>query len=140
MKPRYLLDTNIVSELIKNPQGVIAEKILASGKDKYCCISIIVACELRYGAEKKGSTKLSFNVEQVLASLKIVPLQVDVDKVYAKIRVNLERRGEPIGHHDLLIAAHALSLNLTVVTANEGEFRRVEGLKVENWLKDSCSL
>ncbi len=137
MNYRYLLDTNIVSELIKNPQGLLAEKMIASGKVKYCCTSIIVACELRYGAEKKNSSKLSFNVEQVLNSLEILPLQKTVDRDYAKIRVNLERRGKPIGHHDLLIAAHALSLNLTVITANEREFMRVENLKVENWLKDS---
>ena len=131
---RYLLDTNIVSELIKNPQGVVAERMLESGLEKYCCTSIIVACELRYGAAKKQSPKLSFNVEQVLNSLPILSLEESTDEVYAKIRVNLEGRGLPIGHHDLLIAAHALSLGLTVVTANEREFTCVENLMVENWL------
>lgn len=129
----YLLDTNIVSELIRNPQGMVAEKILSSGLEIQCCTSIIVACELRYGAAKKQSSKLSFNVEQVLNSLPILPLEESMDEVYAIIRVNLESRGLPIGQHDLLIAAHALSLNLTVVTANEREFARVENLVVENW-------
>jgi len=132
---RYLLDTNIVSELIKNPQGKVAERMLSPGLEKYCCTSIIVASELNYGAAKKQSPKLSFNVEQVLNSLPILPLEEIVDKVYAEIRVNLERKGLPIGQHDLLIAAHALSLGLTVVTANEREFTRVENLIVENWLK-----
>jgi tRNA(fMet)-specific endonuclease VapC len=131
---RYLLDTNILSELIKNPRGVIAERMLSSGLEIYCCTSIIVACELRYGAAKKQSPKLSFNVEQVLNSLPILPLEESVDKVYAETRVNLERRGLTIGQHDLLIAAHALSLGLTVVTANEREFTHVENLTVENWL------
>lgn len=131
---RYLLDTNVVSELIKNPRSVVAERMLSSGLEIYCCTSIIVACELRYGAAKKQSPKLSFNVEQVLNSLPILPLEESVDKVYAETRVNLERRGLPIGQHDLLIAAHALSLGLTVVTANEREFTRVENLTVENWL------
>lgn len=131
---RYLLDTNILSDLIKNPRGVVAERMLSSGLEVYCCTSIIVACELRYGAAKKQSPKLSFNVEQVLNSLPILPLEETVDKVYAEIRVNLERRGLPIGQHDLLISAHALSLGLTVVTANEREFTRVENLTVENWL------
>jgi tRNA(fMet)-specific endonuclease VapC len=130
---RYLLDTNIVSELIKNPQGAIAERMQKSGLEKYCCTSIIVACELRYGAAKKQSPKLSFNVEQVLNSLPVLSLEDSTDEVYAKIRVNLEGRGLPIGHHDLLIAAHALSVGLTVVTANEREFTRVENLTVENW-------
>jgi len=131
---RYLLDTNILSDLIKNPRGVVAERMLTPGLEIYCCTSIIVACELNYGAAKKQSPKLSFNVEQVLNSLPILPLEGAVDKVYAEIRVNLERRGLPIGQHDLLIAAHALSLGLTVVTANEREFTRVENLTVENWL------
>ena len=130
---RYLLDTNIVSELIKNPQGVVAERMLSSGLEIHCCTSIIVACELRYGAAKKQSSKLSFNVEQVLNSLPILPLEESVDQVYASVRVNLESRGVPIGQHDLLIAAHALSLGLTVVTANERKFTRVENLTVENW-------
>ena len=131
---RYLLDTNIVSELIKNPRGVVAERMLSSGLEKYCCTSIIVACELRYGAAKRQSPKLSFNVEQVLNSLPILSLEESADEVYAKIRVDLEGRGLPIGQHDLLIAAHALSLGLTVITANEREFLRIENLTVENWI------
>ncbi len=131
---RYLLDTNIVSELIRNPKGLIAENMLTSGKEKYCCTSTIVACELRYGAAKKQSSKLSFNVEQVLNSLPVLPLEETIAFDYSKIRVDLESRGLPIGHHDLLIAAHALSSNLTIVTANEREFSRVERLKVENWV------
>jgi len=131
---RYLLDTNILSDLIKSPRGVVAERMLSSGLEIYCCTSIIVACELRYDAEKKQSPKLSYNVEQVLNSLPILPLEESIDKVYAEIRVYLERRGLPIGQHDLLIAAHALSLGLTAVTANEREFTRIENLTVENWL------
>jgi len=132
---RYLLDTNFVSELIKNPQSSVAKRMLASGQEKYCCTSIIVACELRYGAEKKQSEKLSFNVEQVLNSLPVLAFEAAIDKEYEKVRVDLEKRGLPIGHHDLLIAAHALSLGLIVVTANEREFSRVENLTVENWIK-----
>lgn len=131
---RYLLDTNIVSEFIKSPQGLVSERMLASGLEKYCCTSIIVACELRYGAAKKQSAKLSFNVEQVLKILPILSLEESVDEIYASLRTNLESRGLPIGQHDLLIAAHALSLGLTVVTVNEREFSRVENLMVENWL------
>lgn len=131
---RYLLDTNILSDLIKNPAGRVAEKINALGVENECCTSIIVACELRYGAAKKQSAKLSFNVEQVLNSLPILALEASIDEVYAAIRVSLEKQGLIIGQHDLLIAAHAQSLDLTVITANEREFRRVENLSVENWL------
>ncbi len=87
------MDTNILSDLIKNPRGVIAERMLTPGLEIYCCTSFIVACELRYSAEKKQLPKLSFNVEQVLNSLPILPLEESVDKVYAEIRVNLEGRG-----------------------------------------------
>jgi len=133
---RYLLDTNIVAELIKNPQGVVARKMLAQGLENFCCTSVIVACELRYGAVKKQSPKLSFNVEQVLNSLPVLSLEEPIVDIYAKIRVNLERVGLPIGQHDLLIAAHALCFGLIVVTANEREFSRVEDLVVDNWLID----
>jgi tRNA(fMet)-specific endonuclease VapC len=97
---RYLLDTNIVSELIKKPQGVVARRMLASSLEKYCCTNIIVACELRYGVVKKQSPKLSFNVEQILNSLPVLSLEESIVDVYAKIRVNLERLGLPIGQHD----------------------------------------
>lgn len=133
---QYLLDTNIVSELVKNPRGKLAEKMLASGWEKYSCTSIIVACELRYGAHKKQSQKLTFNVEQILASLPVLPFQNSADKTYATIRTHLEQNGLPIRSHDLLIAAHAASLNLIVVTANEREFSRIPNLKVENWLNE----
>jgi len=133
---RYLLDTNIVSELIKKPRGVVARRMLSLKIENFCCTSIIVACELRYGAVKKLSPQLSFNVEQVLNSLPILPLEESVVDVYANIRVDLESSGLPIGQHDLLIAAQALSLGLIVVTANEREFSRVENLIVENWLND----
>lgn len=133
---RYLLDTNIVSELIKNPQGIVAKKMMVAGLEKYCCTSVIVACELRYGAEKKQSPKLSFNVEQVLNSLPVLSLEPTVIGNYAQTRVKLEDLGLPIGQHDLLIATQALSLGLIVVTANEREFSRVENLTIENWLTD----
>lgn len=131
---RYLLDTNMVSELVKNPQGIVAGNIMSAEVEEQCCTSIVVACELRYGAAKKNSAKLSFNLEQVLNLLPILPLQAPVDEIYGKIRAILESRGLPIGGNDLLIAAHALSLDLTVVTANVREFSRVDDLLVENWL------
>ena len=133
---RYLLDTNIVSELVKNPQGRLAEKMLAAGWEKYSCTSIIVACELRYGAAKKQSPKLTFNIEQILASLPVLPFQDAADATYATIRTGLEQRGLPIGCHDLLFADNACSLNLILVTANEQEFSRIPELQVDNWLKD----
>lgn len=129
----YLLDTNILSELIKNPRGVIFSEIQEVGEDKICT-SIIVACESRFGVRKKNSPKLIEKLEVILDSIEILPLIHPVEEYYAEIRTYLESRGTPIGSNDLLIAAHAKSLNLTVVTNNVREFSRVPNLKVENWL------
>ena len=131
---RYLLDTNILSDLVRNPQGVVAAKISKAGEDSICT-SIVVAAELRYGAAKSNSEKLAERIDLILSALEILPLETPADHQYAAIRHHLTRQGTPIGPNDLLIAAHALSNNLTVVTANVGEFSRVPGLKVENWLR-----
>ncbi|MGR0482615.1 MAG: type II toxin-antitoxin system VapC family toxin [Candidatus Electronema sp. V4] len=132
---RYMLDTNILSDLIKNPNGAAARRIAASDVEQVCCTSLIVACELRYGACKKGSSVLSARIEQLLDVLPVLPLEDDVARQYAEIRTALERMGQPIGSNDLLIAAHAIALNVTLVTANFGEFLRVPKLKSENWLE-----
>ena len=131
---RYLLDTNIVSDLVRNPQGKVAEQILKLGERKVCT-SIIVAAELRYGAEKKQSPRLSAQLEAVLGALKILPLEKPADASYGSLRAQLERAGKPIGANDLLIAAQALALGYTVVTDNEKEFSRVRQLNLENWLR-----
>ena len=130
---RYLLDTNILSDLIRNPQGQIAERILNVGEVSICT-SIIVTAELRYGAEKSGSTKLVDRVELILSAIEILPLEAPADQEYGKLRHYLNSQGTPIGSNDMLIASHALALDLTVVTANVGEFVCVPGLVVENWL------
>lgn len=132
---RYMLDTNILSDLIKNPNGAAARRIAAPDIEQVCCTSLIVACELRYGACKKGSSVLSARIEQLLDVLPVLPLEDDVARQYAEIRTALERMGQPIGSNDLLIAAHAIALNVTLVTANLGEFLRVPKLKSENWLE-----
>lgn len=131
---RYLLDTNIVSDLVRNPQGKIAEQIFTVGESKVCT-SIIVASELRYGAEKKKSRRLSAQLEAVLGALEILPFEKPSDASYGSIRAQLERTGKLIGANDLLIAAHALTLGYTVVTDNEKEFSRVKQLSVANWLR-----
>lgn len=130
----YLLDTNILSHLVRQPQGRIAERIAAVGEANVLT-SVIVACELRYGAAKRGSRRLSRQIEVILGALTIRPLESDVERVYASIRVTLERRGTPIGAHDMLIAAHARAIDAVCVTDNVAEFKRVPALRVENWLR-----
>lgn len=116
----YLLDTNIISDLIKNPQGKAAHRIAEVGEDKVCT-SIIVAAELRYGCAKSGSKRLIKAVEAVLGELTVLPFDVPADSEYGGIRAKLEAAGRPIGGNDLLIAAHACSIEAIVVTANTDE-------------------
>lgn len=131
---RYLLDTNMVSDLVRNPQGKVAEHIFKVGEHQVCT-SIIVSAGLRYGAAKKGSSRLSAQLEAVLGALEVLPLEKPADEAYGSLRTELERSGKPIGANDLLIAAQAVALACTVVTDNEKEFSRVKGLAVENWLR-----
>lgn len=133
MQTRFLLDTNILSDLVRHPQGVIAQRITREG-EKNISTSIVVAAELRFGAEKSGSERLTTQLEIILSAIDTLPLEEPVDRQYARLRKYLEDRGTPIGPNDMLIAAHALALNCTVITANDREFSRVPGLKVENWL------
>ena len=133
MPLRYLLDTNILSDLIRHPQGEVASRISLVGEDTVCT-SIIVAAELRFGAEKSGSKKLADRIDMILSALDVLPLEPSADRHYGEIRQQLTRQGTPIGPNDLLIAAHARALNLTVVTANTREFSRVPDLRVDNWL------
>jgi tRNA(fMet)-specific endonuclease VapC len=131
---RYLLDTNIVSDLVLNPQGRAAKHVRKVGETKICT-SIIVASELRYGAAKRGSAKLSQQLNRVLGVLDVVPLESPADEIYGSIRAKLEKAGKPIGGNDLLIAAQAIALDCTLVTDNEREFSRIDGLDRENWLR-----
>ena len=131
---RYLLDTNIVSDLVRNPQGRVAQKIRKVG-ERQVCTSIIVASELRYGAAKKQSPKLTAQLQVVLNALEVMPFESPADAAYGSLRARLERAGRPIGGNDLLIAAQALALGYTIVSDNEREFARIPGLAHENWLR-----
>lgn len=131
---RYLLDTNAVSSLITDPLGRVGQRAELVGHDQVCT-SIIVAAEIRYGVAKRGSADLAMRAELVLSSLMTLPFEPPMDGVYGSLRASLEKAGTPIGDHDTLIAAHALALDCTVVTDNEREFRRIPGLRVENWLR-----
>jgi tRNA(fMet)-specific endonuclease VapC len=128
-----MLDTNIISDLIRNPQGKAAKRIAKVGEDNICT-SIIVAAELRYGCAKNGSPRLHKAVEDLLGEIDVLPFEVPADTEYGGIRAHLEAAGKPICGNDLLIAAHAYATGATIVTANAREFKRIRGLNVENWL------
>lgn len=131
---RYLLDTNVVSDLVRNPQGKVAQHIRKVGEAQVFT-SIIVAAELRYGAAKRRSPRLSAQLEAVLGALEVLPFETPADAAYGLLRTRLEQAGRPIGANDLLIAAQAIALGYTIVTDNEKEFARVQDLPRENWLR-----
>jgi tRNA(fMet)-specific endonuclease VapC len=127
------VDTNIVSDLISSPGGRAAARLRQHG-EAGICVSIITAAELRYGAAKKQSARLTSRVEAVLSTIDVLPFDVPADAEYGGIRAELEAAGQPIGPTDLFIAAHACSMGVTLINHNVEEFRRVRGLKVEDWL------
>jgi len=131
---RYLLDTNIVSDLVRNPQGRIAQRIRALGEAQVCT-SMIVAAELRCGAAKKGSPRLARQLDLLLGAVEVLPFEAPADATYGLIRTRLGETGRPIGSNDMLIAAQAIALGYTIVTDNEAEFSRIHGLAHENWLR-----
>ena len=128
-----MLDTNIISDLIRNPQGKAAKRIAKAGEDNICT-SIIVAAELRYRGAKSNSKRLLKAVDDLLGEIHVLPFEVPADAEYGGIRSELETAGKPIGGNNVLIAAHAYATGATIVTANTDEFRRIRGLNVENWL------
>jgi tRNA(fMet)-specific endonuclease VapC len=130
---RYLLDTNAISDFIRHPRGPVADRIRKLGTAAVCT-SIIVAAELRFGVEKRGSRKLATRVAEALDVVEVLPFAPPADAAYGVIRAELEKAGRPIAANDLLIAAHAVSLGCTLVTDNVRDFTRIKRLSAENWL------
>jgi tRNA(fMet)-specific endonuclease VapC len=130
---RYLLDTNICIYIAKErPAPVLAR--LEQTRPGDLGMSIVTYLELMYGAWKSQHREQSMlGLERLKKLIPVAPLEESAAKEYGRIRTDLERKGTPIGPHDLLIAAHALCLHLTLVTNNVREFSRIGGLKVENW-------
>jgi|SRR5690606_13993223 len=128
----HLLDTNVISRLMKDPLGVSASRPSQLGDDRIC-MSIVVACVRRSRAALRCRARSVVAVERGLAAIPVLPVDQPADEHYASIRHDLQSRGTPIGPNDLLIAAHARSLGLTLVTENDREFCRVSELTVENW-------
>ena len=138
----FLLDTNIISHIMKNPLGSVAQRIqqitenaISTGNASPICTSVIVQCELQYGLAKNPASKLHIAYATTMKYIPVLAMEPMVAQYYSQIRTALEAQGTPIGPNDTFIAAHALALGATLVTDNEDEFRRVVGLRVENWLK-----
>ena len=133
MEPRFLLDTNICIYIRrKKPEGVLRR--FRGLKQGEAVLSVITFGELVYGAEKSAQQAAALELLRELAQvLPVMGLPETAAEAYGTIRAELERKGQMIGNNDLWIAAHAKAAELTLVTNNEREFRRVRGLRVENW-------
>lgn len=129
----FLLDTNIVSDVLKRPTGSAARRLEAAAGQE-TAVNTIIAGELWFGFEKRPNPRLETRLRNLLLRVQLLSVETEVGRTYGRIRASLEGTGTPIGGNDLWIAAHALTLGATLATANEREFQWVEGLSVENWL------
>jgi tRNA(fMet)-specific endonuclease VapC len=133
---KYMLDTNIVSYLLRGQFASLEQRILNTAYDQVC-ISVITAGDLAYGFTRANSSRrlasMQAKLNTLLQAIVTRPLPAGVAAQYGQIRSALEKNGKPIGGNDLWLAAHALEEDLVLVTNNIREFERVEGLKLENW-------
>lgn len=130
-----MLDTNIISYLIKNRDMKLIDKFETMSKENMIAVSSITVAELFYGVKKKKSKKLEVAIREFLYPLEKLAFDENAAFTYGEIRVELESNGNLIGAHDMLIAAHAKSLDVVLVTNNTREFQRVQGLKIEDWVQ-----
>lgn len=129
---RFMLDTNICIQIMNHANSRMLARLIEH--EGAMCISTIVAAELRFGAAKSAAKKKNQHfLAEFLAPLEVIPFDEDAAESYGDLRAMLEKSGRPIGPLDTLIAGHALSLNATLVTNNTREFKRVQGLRLENW-------
>ncbi len=134
MSRTYLLDTNIISDAARNPDGNTARRMVRVGQDRLF-ISVIVLAELRFGLECNPEVKARAQIERLIGWLDIREFPFEAARHYGKLRCDLERQGKPIGANDYWIAAHALAEDAVLVSGNMREFARVPDLHVENWLE-----
>jgi tRNA(fMet)-specific endonuclease VapC len=129
----YLLDTNTCVYAIRQRPEPVYQR-LSNSAGEIVALSVVTAFELEIGALRAQGRGYSEAVRRFLREFSVLPLEDSARDAYGRLRSGLERRGERIGAHDMLIAAHAMALGATVVTNNEKEFKRVKGLRIENWV------
>ena len=129
----FLLDTNACVDYFTGRYPRVVERIQASSPEDLF-LSVVVVAELRYGADHSARRRANHaRIDALIREIEAFDFDLQAAAVYGQVRAQLEAKGMPIGPNDMLIAAHALSRGLTVVTDNTAEFRRVKGLKVVNW-------
>ena len=136
---RFMLDTDTCSYLMKAVSSALDQRVEEAGVEDVC-ISVLTKAELLFGvAVSPRSSRDRESLDQLLAYMQVLDLPEAAADHYADIRADLQRKGKLIGANDLLLAAHARCLGLTLVTNNVREFSRVPGLKVENWVESEPS-
>ena len=128
---RYMLDTDIASYLIRGDHPGVTEKFTELYEK--CVISSVTAAELQYGARKRNNRALTQKVQALCDLIQIIPWNEDAAGSYAKLRVELETAGTPIGNMDMMIAASAMAEGAVLITNNTGHFSRIASLKLEDW-------
>lgn len=137
MAEGYLLDTNICIYWLNTRPAVVVQHLRTVPAGN-AVMSVVTWGELLFGAAKSRRKALARrNLDALAAAIPPLALPPDAGQRYGEIRATLERRGTPIGGNDLWIAAHALAIGFTLVTNNEREFKRVAGLKIENWTRSA---
>ena len=134
MATRYLLDTNTVSFHIRESSAPLRRRLLRVEASQVA-LSVVTEMEIRYGLARNPKLRIADLIEEFLAGITILPLDSGVAGTYARVRAQLEAKGKPVGPLDLMIGAHALSLDATLVTNNVREFRRIRGLRVQDWTR-----
>jgi tRNA(fMet)-specific endonuclease VapC len=127
-----MLDTDNVSFALRG-EGRVAATILEH-RPSELCISSITLAELRFGAERRKSAKLDRAIAVFVGNVAVMPFDAECALTFGRIAADLAEKGAPIGEFDVLIAAHAMTLDVTLVTANVKHFKRVRGLSTANWL------
>lgn len=132
MAARFLLDTNTVSFFIRGSSASLTRRLRRT-RAQDVALSVVTEMEIRYGLARNPGLRIGPLLEEFLGGMTILPLTSEAATHYARARADLEARGTPIGPLDLMIAAQGLALGATVVTTNLKEFRRVPGLRCEDW-------
>ena len=127
----YLLDTDTISYFLRD-EGLVGEKI-RTHKPSEIAVSAITIAELRFGADKRKSNRIHLLIDTVGRTFRVLPFDEQAAQRFGVVAANLERSGQEIGSLDCMIAAHALSQGLTLVTRNVVHFKRIRGLKMQNW-------
>lgn len=131
MMPLFMLDTDSVSFALRG-QGRVGERILEH-RPSELCVSAITLAELRFGAYRRNSAKLDAAIAKFVSNLTVLPFDELCADHFGLLAADLQARGTPIGEFDVLIAAHAVAVEATLITNNVKHFTRVKNLKVENW-------